>query len=57
MNEKTDPIIAEVREARDAYARKFNYNIKAMCLDLIKRQCQQVNKVISLPPKRIKVNV
>jgi hypothetical protein len=54
MSENIDPIIAEVRKARDAYARKFNYDIQAMCRDLKKRQAQNANKIISLPPKRIK---
>lgn len=54
MNENTDPIIAEVRKARDAYARKFNYDIQAMCRDLKKKQARNADKVISLPPKRIK---
>ena len=54
MNENVDPIVAEVRKAREAYAKKFNYDIKAMCCDLKKRQAQNAGKVISLPPKRIK---
>lgn len=54
MSENIDPIIAEVRKARDSYASKFNYDIQAMCRDLKKRQAQNPNKVISLPPKRIK---
>jgi hypothetical protein len=54
MSENIDPIIAEVRKARDAYARKFNYDIQAMCRDLKKRQTQNADKVISMPPKRIK---
>jgi len=54
MNENIDPIVAEVRKAREAYAKKFNYDIKAMCSDLKKRQTQNAKKVISLPPKRIK---
>jgi hypothetical protein len=54
MSENIDPIIAEVRSARDAYARKFGYDIQAMCRDLKKRQARNANKVISLPPKRIK---
>jgi hypothetical protein len=54
MSENIDPIIAEVRKARDAYARKFNYDIQAMCRDLKKRQAKNANKVIYLPPKRIK---
>ena len=54
MSEHSDPIIADVRNARDAYARKFSYDIKAMCRDLKKRQARNADKVISLPPKRIK---
>ena len=54
MNENIDPIVAEVRKAREAYAKKFNYDIKAMCSDLKKRQAQNAKRVISLPPKRIK---
>jgi hypothetical protein len=53
MSETIDPIIAEVRKARDAYAKKFNYDIQAMCRDLKKRQTLNINKVISMPPKRI----
>ncbi len=54
MSEMIDPIIAEVRKAREAYAKKFKYDIKAMCNDLKKRQTQNANKVVSMPPKRIK---
>jgi hypothetical protein len=54
MDENIDPIVAEVRKAREAYAKKFNYDVKAMCSDLKKRQAQNTKKVISLPPKRIK---
>lgn len=53
MSEIVDPIIAEVRKAREAYAKKFKYDIKAMCRDLKKRQTQNINRVISMPPKRI----
>ena len=28
MDENIDPIVAEVRKAREAYAKKFNYDIK-----------------------------
>ena len=54
MSEINDPIIAEVRKARNAYAEKFNYDIKAMCQDIKKRQAQNRDKIVSLPPKRIK---
>jgi hypothetical protein len=54
MSKIIDPIIAEVRKAREAYAEKFKFDIRAMCRDLKKRQALNVNKVISMPPKRIK---
>jgi ATP-dependent Zn protease len=55
MNEIIDPIIAEVRKAREAYAEKFDYNIQNMCRDLIKRQKQNADRVIALPHKKIKL--
>jgi len=55
MNEIIDPIIAEVRKAREAYAEKFNYDIQAMCRDLKKRQKQNADRIIAMPPKRIKL--
>ena len=33
-----DPIVAEVRQAREAYAKQFNYDIYAMGRDLQERQ-------------------
>lgn len=53
MSEIVDPIVAEVRKAREAYAKKFKYDIKAMCRDLKKRQAKNTHKIISMPPKRI----
>ena len=29
-----DPIVAEVRKARDEYARRFDYDLDAICKDL-----------------------
>jgi hypothetical protein len=48
-----DSIIAEVRRARDAYAKQFNYDIQAMWRDLKERQQKSGRKVVSLIPKRI----
>ncbi|MFC2155910.1 hypothetical protein ACFLRB_05425 [Acidobacteriota bacterium] len=53
MTEISDPIVAEVRKARNAYAKKFNYDIKAMCRDIKKRQAENPDRIVSLPPKRI----
>jgi hypothetical protein len=46
-----DPIVEEVRAAREAYARKFNYDLRAMVEDLKERQKQSGRKVVTLPPK------
>ncbi len=53
MNEVIDPIIVEVRKAREAYAEKFNLDIRAMGRDLKERQSSGAHRVISLPPKKI----
>jgi hypothetical protein len=49
-----DPIVAEVRKAREEYARRFNYDLDAICNDLQQRQSQAGRKVVSFPPKRPK---
>ncbi len=46
-----DPIVEEVRKARDEYARKFDYDLDAICRDLRQRQGQGGRQVVSLPPK------
>lgn len=35
-----DPIVEEVRKARDEYARRFNYDVEAICEDLRKKEEQ-----------------
>jgi len=47
-----DPIVEEVRKARDEYAKKFNYDLDAICRDLREKQRWGKRSVISLPPKR-----
>jgi len=49
-----DPIIAEIRQIREAYAKRFNYDVHAMLRDLKERQIKSGRKTVSLPPKRIK---
>ncbi|HUT13832.1 MAG TPA: hypothetical protein VMY42_25310 [Thermoguttaceae bacterium] len=49
-----DPIVEEVRKARDEYARRFNYDLDAICRDLRERQKKSKHKVVSFPPKRVK---
>ena len=48
-----DPIVAEVRQAREAYAKQFNYDVYAMGRDLQERQQKSGRTVVALPPKRL----
>lgn len=57
-NEKEweDPIVAEVRATREAHAKKFNYDIDAICDDLAKQRevYEKMGfKFVTLPPKKI----
>ena len=47
-----DPIVAEVRRARDAYARRFNYDLEAIVKDLQQQELRSGANVVSFPPKR-----
>ena len=49
---RPDPIVEEVRKARDEYAKRFNYDLDAICRDLQEKQRRGKRNVISLPPKR-----
>jgi hypothetical protein len=47
-----DPIVEEVRKARNAHAQKFGYDLKAIAKDLIKQQQAGKRRVVSLPRKK-----
>ena len=49
-----DPIVQEVRQAREAYAARFNYDLAAMIADLQRRteEARRAGReVVSLPPR------
>ena len=48
-----DPIIAEIRQVREAHAKQFNYDVYAILRDLKERQIKSGRKTVSLPPKRL----
>jgi len=48
-----DPIVEEVRHAREAHAKQFNYDLNAICEDLRKREKESGVPTVSLPPKRV----
>jgi hypothetical protein len=47
-----DSVVDEVREARDAYAKRFNYDLQAICRHLKEHEKKGGGKLVSLPPKR-----
>ncbi len=50
----TDPIIEEIHRAREGYAKRFNYDVKAMFEDLRRRQSGNPNVVDLLDQARKK---
>ena len=47
------PIVEEIRQARDAHAKQFNYDLDAICDDLRKREKEPAVPTVWLPPKRV----
>jgi len=53
MPSSSDPIVNEVRAARDAIAKKFDYDIDRIARAMQERQAKGDRPVVRLPPKRI----
>ena len=43
----SNPIVEEVRRARDAYAARFNYNLRAIYRDLKEQEKRSGRKIVS----------
>ena len=50
-----DPIVEEIRAARNAHAKKFNHHLKSIAADLKKQQSKGKRKVVTLSPKKVVV--
>ncbi len=48
-----DPIVEEVRKARQAHAEKFNHDLAAICKDLKMIESECGHRLVSLPPRLI----
>lgn len=48
-----DPIVEEIRNVREAHAKQFGYDLKAIVRDLKKHERQGNREVVSFPPKRL----
>lgn len=51
---KPDPILAEIRRTREAYAEQFAGDVRAMLADLKRRQQESGRPVVTRAAKRIK---
>jgi hypothetical protein len=49
-----DPIVEEVRKAREAHAAQFGYDLRAIYKALKEEEAASGYKYVSLPPKRTK---
>ena len=52
----SDTIVEEVRKARDDYARRFNYDLRAMCADLRREQELSGATVVSFPRRPVQIS-
>ena len=48
-----DPIVEEIRKYRDAHAKKFDYDMNAICADYMASQGKSGHMVVSLKPKKL----
>jgi ABC-type Zn uptake system ZnuABC Zn-binding protein ZnuA len=51
-----DPIVEEVRKARQDHAKKFNHDLSEICKDLKKIEKKYEQRTVSLPPKLLKTS-
>jgi hypothetical protein len=47
----SDPIVEEVRRARKEYAKRFNYDLRAIAESLRKQEQEHAERLASFPPK------
>ncbi len=48
---KNDPIVEEVRRVREAYAKQFQFNLRAIAADLRKKEEAHSDRLVSFPPR------
>lgn len=48
-----DPIVSEVRALREAYARTFNYDLRAIFRDLKEQENKSGRKIVLLAPRQL----
>jgi len=51
MRNDPDPVVEEVRKIREAYARQFNFDLRAMAVDLKRKEREHSALLVSFSPK------
>ena len=51
-----DPVVEEVRKARDAHAKRFGYDLDAIFADLKAQERASGRKFVRLPPRKTRRN-
>ena len=49
---KDDPVVEEVRRARQEHAKRFDYDLKAIVAALKEHEQEHPERLVSFPPKR-----
>ncbi len=49
---RNDPIVEQIRKLRDEYAGRFDYDLDAICRDLMQRQERSNRRLVRRQPKR-----
>jgi len=47
----TDPIVEEVRRVRQEYAKRLNYDLRAIAAELRKQEQEHSERLVSFPAK------
>ena len=50
---KRDPIIEELHKVREAYAGRFNNDLRAICADAQQKQGEEGHRVVTLAPRPV----
>jgi len=46
-----DPVVDEVRRVRQEHAKRFKYDLQAICTDIRKLEQRHPGRLVSFPPK------
>jgi hypothetical protein len=51
-----DPLVAEIRAIREAFAGQFHYDVEAIYRYLKGQETKSLRKTVSLPPRRVEAS-